>query len=185
LQFTQDWAVSFRDNMRCVPRLAEIRDVDYLELGVFEGRSAVHMLQERLINGGSYTGVDICVQDVARANVEAAAKVPVSLRCGNTWQVLPELLKSGQRFDLVYVDASHTYPDVLHDSMFAWRLTKPGGVVLWGDMICNAVEPALEPLGAVGLAVRDFMGSLGFKLTDGLFLNWQFAIQKPLDCVTC
>lgn len=184
MHFTEDWSGSFRNNMSSSPRLAEIRDVDYLELGVFEGRSAVHMLQERLINGGSYTGVDICVQDVARANIEEVSKVPVSLRRGNTCQVLPELMKSGQRFDLVYVDASHAYADVLHDSLFAWRLTKPGGVVLWDDMPWGRARPDIEPLGPPGIAVRDFMNSLGFKLKDGLFLNWQFAIQKPLDCVT-
>lgn len=35
--------------------------------------------------------------------------------------------------DLVYVDAGHTYPYVIADSLSAFRMVRPGGVILWHD----------------------------------------------------
>ncbi|HUP91350.1 MAG TPA: class I SAM-dependent methyltransferase [Solimonas sp.] len=37
------------------------------------------------------------------------------------------------RMDLVYVDASHDYSQVRHDSLSAMRMLRPGGVVVWDD----------------------------------------------------
>ena len=46
-------------------------------------------------------------------------------------------------FDLVFVDASHDLPDVLHDSRRALELVAPSGVVVWDDY-----QPGME--GVVG-----------------------------------
>lgn len=35
--------------------------------------------------------------------------------------------------DLVYIDASHEYEDVLHDSRAALRIVRPGGLIIWDD----------------------------------------------------
>jgi hypothetical protein len=35
--------------------------------------------------------------------------------------------------DLVVVDASHTYAAVFSDSMNAFKMIKPGGVIIWHD----------------------------------------------------
>lgn len=37
------------------------------------------------------------------------------------------------RVDLVFVDASHTYEAVLHDSRCALRILAPGGTIIWDD----------------------------------------------------
>jgi hypothetical protein len=49
----------------------------------------------------------------------------------------------GGSFDLVFVDASHELPDVLHDSRRALELVAPAGVMVWDDY-----QPGLE--GVVG-----------------------------------
>lgn len=36
-------------------------------------------------------------------------------------------------YDLVFVDASHEYEDVLHDSRRALEMVSPGGLVIWDD----------------------------------------------------
>jgi predicted O-methyltransferase YrrM len=41
--------------------------------------------------------------------------------------------------DLVFVDGAHTFEYVQNDSQKAWRMLKPGGVVVWHD--CRAQTP--------------------------------------------
>lgn len=36
-------------------------------------------------------------------------------------------------YDLVFVDASHEYEDVLHDSRRALEMVSPGGLIIWDD----------------------------------------------------
>ena len=36
-------------------------------------------------------------------------------------------------FDFIYIDGSHYSKDVLEDAILAWRLTKPGGVIIFDD----------------------------------------------------
>lgn len=38
-----------------------------------------------------------------------------------------------RKVDFVYIDASHEYHDVLHDSNAALRMVRPGGIVVWDD----------------------------------------------------
>jgi predicted O-methyltransferase YrrM len=44
-------------------------------------------------------------------------------------------------FDLVFVDASHRFPDVMTDSRNAMRIVRTGGVVVWDDY--QAGEPGV------------------------------------------
>ena len=37
------------------------------------------------------------------------------------------------QFNLIYVDGDHTYEGCLTDSVNAWRLLEPGGVIIWDD----------------------------------------------------
>jgi len=47
--------------------------------------------------------------------------------------VLAQLCQAGERFDLIYIDGSHIFEDVLVDFYFAWQLLNIGGVVLMDD----------------------------------------------------
>jgi hypothetical protein len=57
------------------------------------------------------------------------------------------------RCDLVFVDASHELPDVLHDSRRALELVTPTGVILWDDYQpgLHGVVEALNQLHADGI----------------------------------
>lgn len=47
----------------------------------------------------------------------------------STFEALPELVARSEKFDFVYVDASHTTFHVLHDLVLSLRLLNPGGVM--------------------------------------------------------
>jgi predicted O-methyltransferase YrrM len=46
------------------------------------------------------------------------------------------------QFDLVYIDASHEYGDVLHDSRLGLRMLAPKGVMIWDDYQVSALPVA-------------------------------------------
>lgn len=45
------------------------------------------------------------------------------------------------RFDFAYLDGSHVARCVLEDSILAWPLVKPGGIVIWDDYDWNENKP--------------------------------------------
>lgn len=51
-----------------------------------------------------------------------------------------ELMRSGERFDLVFIDPFHTYESSLRDIVFGLQLVKPNGTILIHD--CSPPHPA-------------------------------------------
>jgi len=65
-------------------------------------------------------------------------------------ELFGELVRSGERFDLVFVDGWHTYTSALRDIEFGLQLIKEGGVLLIHD--CNPPNPTFaEPEYRFGL----------------------------------
>lgn len=151
-QFHYDWFTPYLSEVEPHLRpLAGQAGLQILEIGSFEGRSAVWFLQE-LLTGPSpgLTCVDpwqitpemidfepeIMVawaearfdRNTALALQQSPAKLQKIK--GPSEAVLPLLPPAC--FDLILVDGSHRAPFVLNDLVFAWRLLKPEGL-LWCD----------------------------------------------------
>jgi hypothetical protein len=47
--------------------------------------------------------------------------------------VLPELIKAGAKFNIVYIDGSHLFEDVFTDFYYVARLLEDGGIMLFDD----------------------------------------------------
>jgi hypothetical protein len=58
--------------------------------------------------------------------------------------ILPELLKAGKRFDLVYIDGSHLFEDVFIDFDYTARILDAGGIVLFDDSVDPHVHNTLR-----------------------------------------
>ena len=52
---------------------------------------------------------------------------------GDSKLVLPKLEHG--TYDVIYIDGSHTAPNVLADSVLAWPLLKVGGILIWDDYL--------------------------------------------------
>jgi predicted O-methyltransferase YrrM len=180
MRFTQDWfSVHEPHWLKHFGYLAGRTGQRFLEIGSFEGRSACWLLSSLL------TGPDcllVCV-DPFDAHPEQernfdhnvrmceAGCGPLKLR-GRSQCVLP-LLESAS-FDFIYVDGSHTALDVLADAAAAWRLARPGGVVVFDDYSVSPEGP--EP-GSCGAAVDGFLGTVAGHY-QVVFRDWQFAVRK-------
>jgi hypothetical protein len=146
-QNSKTWAYVFSDR----PRPEKV-----LEIGSYEGRSTVWMM-ENLMQRGTIVAVDAWEEGLDRdhsdlagiearfdRNIAKAAAiftgVSVDKRKGRSSIVLASLLANGGEaaFDLVYVDGGHVAPTVLSDLVLAFHLCKPNGLIfcddyLWGQ----------------------------------------------------
>ena len=110
--------------------------VNYLEVGLYEGRSALWMLENILTHPTAHlTGIDIfegplkdrCLENLRRLG--AADKVTTIIEPS---QVALRRLPL-ESFDIIYIDGSHAVNDVLEDAVLSFRLLKPGGILIFDD----------------------------------------------------
>jgi predicted O-methyltransferase YrrM len=134
--------------------------LQFLEVGSFEGRSAVWMLQNVLTDrtsslvcvdtfGGGYdlASLDLTdLQETFSTNV-APWKKQVRLITGQSGVVLRLL---DMVFDFVYVDGSHIAEEAIEDAVLAWRLLRSGGIMAFDDYLWNGPpDPRLCPRTAI------------------------------------
>jgi hypothetical protein len=108
----------------------------YLEVGVFEGRSLLWMIENVLTHPTSTAvAVDIFMDEYEAtydANIEAsgAAKRVTKIKEPSRTALRKLPLDS---FDIIYIDGSHTADDVLADAVLSWDLLRKGGLVIFDD----------------------------------------------------
>ena len=159
-EFTTDWFSRFAGVWTELFKLAP--PSCYLEIGAWEGRSACFVIEtcaaERPVEihcidtwEGGVEHDPAGMTDVERrfdANIAVAAsraahEVRLVKHKSRSADALVRLLAEGrgEQFDAIYVDGSHQAPDVLTDAVLAFRLLKPGGVIIFDDYIWS-MEPA-------------------------------------------
>jgi len=139
-----------------------------LEIGVFEGTSALALIREALryrpdahllvvdpweaLPSAEFTPEQLAA---AKATFEAnfsrsGLRSCVSVREDSSQRVLLDLLRAGASFDFIYVDGSHRAFDVYFDLVLAWELLLPGGTLAIDDVGWLLEAPVLErPCAAV------------------------------------
>lgn len=174
-RFSEDW---FSNHIPSWNRILErIRPGRVLEIGCFEGRSTSFLIEACSqfgplalccvdTWGGStdlsperMTGVERRFDDnVELAVRQAAAPVHVTKMKVPSRMALATLISTGSEpFDLVYVDGSHTAPDVLLDAVLAFQLVRVGGVLIFDDYLWSTEPPMYaDPLNTPKLAIDTF-----------------------------
>ena len=121
------------------------------EMGTFRGDSSLAMARSTAEDARIWT-LDIESQGphLAFCGQPEEAKVRVLIGDSRTFDFGPYV---GQ-CDFVFVDADHTHAAALRDTETAFRLVKPGGIILWDDYVfdprypeCSGVKLVLEELG--------------------------------------
>jgi predicted O-methyltransferase YrrM len=150
-EFTTDWFSRYPDYWRelfasngwsdNIPRTI-------IEIGSYEGRSALWMLEHLLQHPQSRLHcVDIFAdRDTPgsywhrfEANVLASPHAgKVSVAVSPSLPFLTRFVASGERVDFVYVDGSHRAADVLEDLVLAFHATRPGGIIICDDYLQRA-----------------------------------------------
>lgn len=194
-EFTQDWfhwAPPLL--MQLIPVLPERKRL--LEIGAYEGRSTVWLVENMLEDGGTIVSIDTweggeehkaagenmqSVEDRFNHNTgllsarEQTRRRYISKVKDTSYHALAGLVDFPQ-FDFVYIDGSHVAKDVLTDACMAWPLLKTHGIMvfddyLWGD--------AAHPLHRPKIAV-DAFGNIFGEEFDVIYLGYQYAIRKKV-----
>jgi SAM-dependent methyltransferase len=125
---------------------AEITCVDTF-LGSREGFFEFKHFRDAMLARGQYGFFEEFLGNVKAAGM-AHCITPFPMTSVNAARIFAE---KGMQFDLVYIDASHEYVDVLSDLRLWWPLVAPGGVLFgddfeepWFDIIRAGMEFADE-----------------------------------------
>lgn len=144
-EFTEDWTSNKLDLW--LPVLSELvaRPVNILEVGTFEGRSAILFLET--LPKSKIT----CIDHFHRRPVEnrfdrntAEYGDRVRKIKGRAVGLMGKLLDSGEKFDLIYLDAAKERAGAFIVSALAWAMLKNGGIIMWDDLGWRPDKPPAE-----------------------------------------
>lgn len=152
--FTYDWFSPcipvWRELLSQMPEVGKV-----LEIGSYEGRSAVWLIESAFKAGGK--GEMYCIdtwqggvehgaadmvaveetflRNIATAKTRSRSDVSVHVLKGSSSGLLASLVSEGHAlsFDVIHVDGSHQCPDVLSDLVLSFQLCKVGGLILCDD----------------------------------------------------
>lgn len=112
--------------------------IHYLEIGVFEGMSAIWMLENILTHStAELTCIDVFPGDLKErffANLKTSGFADkVTTITGPSQIVLRNVPFNS--FDIIYIDGSHYADDVLADVVLCWPLLKDNGLLILDDYL--------------------------------------------------
>jgi predicted O-methyltransferase YrrM len=188
-EFTEDWFSAHTALWSRV--LAPFRGkpgVHYLEVGLFEGRSALWMLEQVLTDPSArLTGVDLFPDPVVKerwlANLRKSGHADRATTITGYSQV--ELRKLPlDTYDIIYIDGSHRAADVMADAVLAWGLLKEGGVMIFDDYAARGpmswTEAPWPPEHTPRLAVDAFLTAHSGSL-ELLHKQYQAIVRRTAD----
>lgn len=140
-------------------RLKGKPNLHFLEIGSFEGRSAVWLLENILTDvsssltcidtfGGSpeHENTALHISEIEkhfRHNIkECGSEGKVIVKKGFSRDILPTLMPN--LYDCIYIDGSHKAFDVLEDAVLSKLLLKKGGIIIFDDYIWDEGEDELN-----------------------------------------
>jgi predicted O-methyltransferase YrrM len=177
--FTQDY-VSDRASVwnRYLAELKSKENIQMLEVGSFEGRSAIWFLSNVLTHRSStITCIDPFPHRIIEFRFDHNVRVSgfsnrVTKIKGRSQDVLR--LFREKNFDFVYIDGSHRAEDVQADALLSWSLVKPGGIVIFDDYLWELERP---PEDRPQIAIDQFLSDFGSEL-ETLHKGFQVIVRK-------
>lgn len=171
--FQYDWTTPNFETWVSLLSLRHDRIEDILEIGSWEGRSAIFWLEFFPhcdltciddFSGGKTASADIIAYAAnARKNFIVNTKSfgqRVRLIEKNSAAALADVANADKKFDLIYVDGSHLYDDVLTDSELSWPLLRQGGILIWDDYLLRLHLPISErPQAAIDIFLKRHSGN--------------------------
>jgi predicted O-methyltransferase YrrM len=186
--YTADYVTLHETNWRnYLAQYAGKPKVKILEIGSYEGRSAVWFLENILTHESSnLTCVDLAFGEVFYNNLSKFAD-KITLMAGNSMAVLRDRQFLNPVYDIIYIDGDHGAIAVLSDVMLSFTSLKIGGILIFDDyqweepggygdksVELSAEEKSrLEPKVAIDSFINVFADNF-----DMLYKDYQVIIRK-------
>ncbi len=183
-RFSEDWVTDNSANWeRILSGIKGKANIHALEIGSFEGRSAIWFLENVLTDPtASITCVDIWVggyEKLFDENIKAYGQpnklVKVKSRSDEALRKLDR-----DSFDFIYIDGSHMAKDVLVDAVLAWDLLKPGGYIIFDDYNWYGPRSWLVPNFTPKFAVDAFVKIFDPYL-ELIHKDYQLVVRKTMN----
>jgi predicted O-methyltransferase YrrM len=193
-QFTKDWfgwAPPVWEQL--IPMLPERKK--FLEIGSFEGRSTVWIVENMMEDGGEIHCIDTWeggeehgAENMSEVEARFAHNRQVLMdkydyrhitrAKGTSTERLAEWLTpsvvSNEIFDFIYIDGSHIAKDVLTDACMAWPLLKPKGIMVFDDYVWGNPRDILHrPKVAIDAFVNIFAEEV-----EVIHVGYQLVVRK-------
>jgi len=221
-QFTKDWFNWAPPVWEQLTSLLPEGRRSFLEIGSFEGRSAVWIV-ENMMNPGDWIdcvdtweggeehieedmqsaeerfkynvnlalgGAEVKERDgehkfpypvhtryASPAPTEGQRKKLYKYKCTSTQYLGSKLagcVDNENLFDFIYIDGSHTAPDVLADACMAWPLLKPTGLMVFDDYMWGNPRDALH---RPKIAIDAFTNIFG-ETAEIIHVGYQLVVRK-------
>jgi predicted O-methyltransferase YrrM len=152
--------------------------LQFLEIGSYEGRSALWLLDNVLQHP---TSTITCIDPWYDAEIERRfdRNVVTSGRSNQvrkiklpSYRILPQIPERSH--DLVYIDGSHEAADVFLDGMLAQRVVKASGLILFDDYLWEPPPGTLHLPPRAGIDA--FLALNHWRLAE-LHRGWQIAVR--------
>jgi SAM-dependent methyltransferase len=134
--------------------IAPIEIKNVLEIGCFEGRATSFICEEYLQKDTNYDVVDTFegslnesgmnrtaerllennfIYDNFAHNISFYPDINFKINKGVSQYILPELEKKGNKYDFIYIDASHRSDDTFIDAYYAHKMLNSKGLLIFDD----------------------------------------------------
>lgn len=189
--FQTDWFSSTQHEwLDSLKHLKNYPQVSALEIGSFEGRSAIWLLENILTHPSAHiTCVDTwkgsaehSQTDIDFNTVEQHFDMNIS-RSGFAHKITKIKMASHialkmfpiDSFDFIYIDGSHKASDVLEDAVLSWRLLKEGGIMIFDDYIW---EPQYSDIESPKIAVDSFVKCFADQISQTKYTQQATMVKK-------
>ncbi|KAL8998114.1 MAG: hypothetical protein Q9188_006169 [Gyalolechia gomerana] len=173
--FQHDWFELIRPDWEKRTAHLRSRPLRILEIGSFEGASTTWILDHLMSHPRSVmTAIDTFQGGIEHRNQAAdpyqlstlrerfntnvaKCKEMAKLRVmqSRSDDALIRLRQDGSSFDFIYIDASHTAIDVLHDAVMSWQMLDQGGTLVFDDYSWRGfIEDCYNPRTAIRAFVK-------------------------------
>jgi predicted O-methyltransferase YrrM len=171
----------------------KIKEPQILEIGTYVGTSLIKIME--LIPNSQGTAIDKwsdyiehcqgeqiqilnnitqnCAENVFRNNIDKAGlSKRITAIKGSSGDILVDLLKSGKRYDFIYVDGSHTLLDSYVDIILSWKLLNTNGILVIDDVPYNRGKILDSPYEGVLKFINDYRSNMNIiNLSYRVFLE--------------
>jgi predicted O-methyltransferase YrrM len=187
-EFTTDWTSGHFSTWRRMLSPLRDRSLRILEIGSWEGRSALFFLNffphSTIVCVDTFVGSSeethryllkegLAIEGCFDRNLADYARRVEKIK-NRSAPALERMIAEGRKFDLIYIDGDHTYDGVMSDSTGAWGLVAAGGIIIWDDYrYGHQFAPKDRPKEAIDTFLRDHAGE--FRL---LARGYQIAIER-------
>jgi len=199
-QYTEKWF----DNMIPIwekiftQHVAPIGIKNVLEIGCFEGRATSFMCEKYLQKDTNYDVIDTFqgsleewgmtfaskrfkenekyVENNFKHNITFYSDINFNINKGFSQYILPELEKKGNKYDFIYIDASHKADDTFIDAYYSHKMLNSRGLLIFDDFGWKDPKRP-HPVNSPQLGIEAFFAMYN-NLYDVIFQGYQIAAVK-------